>query len=86
MENRFYSDSNINHYSYKIDHYTSPEGLLGILEDNSLRFTIVFFLNDKFEFRYTYNLLLEILPNIQQDIDETLLESLRIRAKYVTDE
>lgn len=34
IENRFYSDSNINHYSYKIDHYTSPEGLLGILEDN----------------------------------------------------
>lgn len=86
IENRFFSNSDINHYSYDIYHYTSPEGLLGILENNSLRFTNAFFLNDKSEFRYTYKLLLEILPSIQQDIDEALFESLRIRAEYVTEE
>ena len=86
IENRFFSDSSINHYSCDIYHYTSPEGLLGILENNSLRFTNAFFLNDKSEFRYTYKLLLEILPNIQQDIDETLFGELRKRAKYVTEE
>ena len=86
IENKFFSDNNINHYSYDIYHYTSPEGLLGILDNNSLRFTNAFFLNDKSEFRYTYKLLLEILPSIQQDIDKTLFESLRTRAEYVTGE
>lgn len=80
----FFNNRKINHYAYEIYHYTSPDGLKGILESNSLHFTHTYFLNDKSELVYTYVLILEILPNLKNKLDEELYKVLFDRAEYVT--
>lgn len=67
-----------------IYHYTSLEGLHGILTTNSLHFTNIYFLNDKTEMIYTYKLLLELIPQLETEVDNELLKSIKNRAEYVT--
>lgn len=80
----FFKDTNISKYAYDIYHYTSPDGLLGILESNSFRFTHIYFLNDKSELRYTYDLLLELIEKQKANLNNNLYEQIRKRAEYVT--
>ena len=44
-----------------IYHYTSPEGILGIIESNSLWATDINYLNDSSELRYIYGLVERIV-------------------------
>lgn len=53
-------------------HYTNQAGLRGIIENKSLWFTDIFFLNDATEFEYTFTL-------VQEELDK------RITRKYITD-
>lgn len=87
FEYDFFKDTSYQPYVSDLYHYTSPEGLLGILQGNSLRFTHIYFLNDKSEMIYTYNLLLQdVLKDLKSSINESLLKAIEGRAKYVTNE
>ncbi|MCR5260737.1 MAG: DUF2971 domain-containing protein [Candidatus Gastranaerophilales bacterium] len=65
-------------------HYTSPRALRGILKSNNLWFSNIYFLNDTSEMKYTYWLILEILPNIKKDLDEDFYKKIVERAEYMT--
>lgn len=84
IEYHFLKNNNINHFTSDIYHYTPPEGLLGILENDSLHFTNIYFLNDKSELRYTYNLILELLKELKTELNPNLYELIQKRAQYVT--
>lgn len=60
----------------KIYHYTSPEGLYGIIENSSLRFSDIQFLNDKSEYNHISKPLKiafnELKESIPFDYDEIL--------------
>ena len=87
FEYDFFKDTSYQPYVSDLYHYTSPEGLLGILQGNSLSFTHIYFLNDKSEMIYTYNLLLQdVLKDLKSSINESLLKAIEDRAKYVTNE
>jgi hypothetical protein len=47
--------------SLHVYHYTTQKGLKGIIENKSLQFTNMFFLNDASEFKYTIDLAKEVL-------------------------
>jgi Protein of unknown function (DUF2971) len=49
-------------------HYTTQNGLIGIIEKRSLWFTNIFYLNDASEYRYTYDLVEEELNKKEQNI------------------
>ena len=68
----------------KLYHYTSPKALRGILKSNKLWFSNIYFLNDISEMRYTYYLLLEILPKIKNELDGEFYEKIKGRAEYMT--
>ncbi len=57
-------------------HYTNQAGLCGIIENKSLWFTDVFFLNDATEFDYTFKLVKEELQNRINDSQSRVLASL----------
>lgn len=84
LRKTFFLDTNILHFATPIYHYTSPEGLEGILTSNSLHFTNIYFLNDKSEMIYTHELLKKILPDLQNEINPELLQEINKRADYVT--
>lgn len=86
IEYHFSKNNNINHFASDIYHYTSPEGLLGILENDSLHFTNIYFLNDKSELRYTYNLILELLKELKTELAPKIYDLIQERAQYVTSE
>lgn len=80
----FFKNYDIPHFSHYIYHYTSPTGLYGILNSNSLWFTNIYFLNDKSERFYTHRLILKILPELKSKIDSRLYEILEGYSEYVT--
>jgi len=49
-------------------HYTTPDGLMGIVQTNRLWATNIRYLNDFTEFRYTHNLLREITDMILKKV------------------
>ena len=67
-----------------IYHYTSLNGLYGILTSNSLYFTNIYFLNDKVEMIYTYKVILELLPDLEQTMNDELYQKIKERAEYHT--
>jgi hypothetical protein len=48
-------------------HYTTPEGLTGIIESNSLWATDVFYLNDLTEFMYGINIARRIIIRVTRN-------------------
>lgn len=50
-------------------HYTTPEGLTGIIEENSLWATDVFYLNDSMEFMHGINIAREIIKQKMLSFD-----------------
>jgi hypothetical protein len=84
LDYHFFKFENLDYYVDKIYHYTSPEGLLGILENNSLHFSHMLCLNDKCEQKYTYELILEVLNEQKQYLEEELYNLIRSRAEYTT--
>lgn len=54
-------------------HYTTQKGLLGICKSRTLWTTNIYYLNDSKEFKYSYDLLLEILQN-KSDHEDISLE------------
>lgn len=65
-------------------HYTSPKALRGILKSNNLWFSNIYFLNDTSEMRYTYFLILDLLPSLKKDLDEEFYKKILERAEYMT--
>lgn len=60
----------------KIYHYTSPEGLKGILESNTLRFTDCQFLNDRSEFVYIRKSLEKAMEELGDQLDDRLVQAI----------
>ena len=63
-------------------HYTSPEGFLGILKSQNVRFTDIRYMNDKSEGIYFIKFLLEYLennkgiyPNVEEIVNDMLKEN-----------
>ncbi len=48
-------------------HYTSPEGLLGIINSKSIRFTDCQFMNDRSEYTHIIDLLDKVYNNLKQE-------------------
>ena len=69
MHNDVLKDLFKNDTDYSIYHYTSPEGLQGIIESNKLRFTNRIYLNDKMEGKYSLDLLMNNYDSIINDED-----------------
>ena len=86
-QEKFHSDFEKNNkyinYHGDIFHYTSPEGLIGIIENKNLWFTNIYFLNDNNEIFYTYKLILKLLSEPNLDIDEQLKEMIIGRCNYM---
>ena len=57
----------------KIYHYTSAEGLMGIVQNKELWFTNIYFLNDNQEVFYTYNLLLDLIKELKGSIKKNYI-------------
>lgn len=51
-----------------IYHYTSVDGIIGILKNKELWFTNIYFLNDNQELFYTYKLINEVVKEIKNNI------------------
>lgn len=85
QEENFISDFSKNskyHWSYhEIYHYTSGEGLIGIMRDKELWFTNIYFLNDNNELLYTYKLIKNLVDNL--DIEKDLKELIIGRCNYI---
>ena len=80
----YFNEENQKKVPKELYHYTSPKALRGILKSNNLWFSNIYFLNDKSEMKYTYLLILEILPNIKNDLDSEFYKKILARAEYMT--
>lgn len=79
----FEKNSRYARYHGDIFHYTSPEGLIGIIENKNLWFTNIYFLNDNNEIFYTYKLILKLLAELNLDIDEQFKQLIKNRCGYM---
>ena len=70
----------------KIYHYTSAEGLMGIVQNKELWFTNIYFLNDNQEVFYTYNLLLDLIEELKGSIKRELYKHIEDRCNCVLSE
>lgn len=68
---------------YYVYHYTSPEGLEGIIRTNSLHFTNIYFLNDNTEIIHTYKILNDLLPSLKNEINEKLYIEIENRVNEI---
>ena len=59
----FHNEKAIKQYNGNLYHYTTPQGLIGILENQKLWATEFSFLNDASELSYGMNLSIEVLEN-----------------------
>lgn len=66
-------------------HYTSQEGLLGILSTKRMWATNIFYLNDSAEYTYALNLIRDVLEECEptEALDMVLIEELKERFKIV---
>lgn len=60
-----------------IYHYTSPEGILGILTNHTLWLSEITYMNDESEITYTFDLLTDILAQNNNEICQTFKDSLK---------
>lgn len=69
----FHNEKAIHEYTGNLYHYTTPQGLVGILENQKLWATEYSFLNDASELNYGMTLSIELLEKeIQKDSNDTL--------------
>ena len=66
-----------------IYHYTSVDGIIGILKNKELWFTNIYFLNDNQELFYTYKLINEVVKEIKNDLSKTFYEKIKARKNYL---
>lgn len=64
----------------KLWHYTSSEGLKGIVESNYLRFAEALFMNDASETRYGMGVFVEALKTVASETDRKYLDEIRTLA------
>lgn len=64
-------------------HYTSSNGLKGILDSKALWFSHIDYLNDEGECRYTYTLLQNVLGEIGRSIDKKFAKDLKGRCEHM---
>lgn len=69
-----------------IYHYTSVDGIIGILKNKELWFTNIYFLNDNQELFYTYKLINEVVKEIKNDLSKTFYEKIKARKNYLLSE
>ncbi|DAA98904.1 TPA: hypothetical protein CPT88_00580 [Candidatus Gastranaerophilales bacterium HUM_8] len=67
-----------------IYHYTSPEGILGILTNHTLWLSEITYMNDESEITYTFDLLTDILAQNNDEICQTFKDSLEAKIKTRT--
>ena len=53
-------------------HYTSQNGLLGIINENSIRATDILYLNDSTEYTYAFNLMHEKINELIKELPESI--------------
>lgn len=80
----YFKNENPKEIPAELYHYTSPKALRGILKSNNLWFSNIYFLNDKSEMKYTYLLILEILPNLKKELNTEFYKKILERAEYMT--
>ena len=71
MEKFYKSDFSSSEYAKVIRdiyHYTSVDGIIGILRNKELWFTNIYFLNDNQELFYTYKLIDEVIKEIKKEL------------------
>jgi hypothetical protein len=71
-----------------IYHYTKPEKLLGIVENGTLRFSNVLYLNDKAEVAYSYKLIINLIdetPNLNSDLFNKIKKHFADKYKHIVD-
>ena len=81
-----FSSSKYAKFVHDIYHYTSVEGIIGILRNKELWFTNIYFLNDNQELFYTYKLIDEVLTEIQNDLSKAFLTRIKNRKNYLLSE
>ncbi len=69
-----------------IYHYTSVDGIIGILRNKELWFTNIYFLNDNQELFYTYKLIDEVTKEIKKELSETFYKKIKARQNYLLSE
>lgn len=71
---KFFESSSLRHFFGQqkdtLVHYTSAEGLLGILKSNKLRFTEASCLNDELEGNIIFDILKELLPQYETEFKD----------------
>ena len=77
MHNDVLSNLSEDFTDYDIYHYTSPEGLQGIIESNKLRFTNRIYLNDKMEGKHALDLLVQAYDEIIEDMHPDKEEAIK---------
>lgn len=71
-----------------IYHYPKPEKLLGIVENGTLRFSNVLYLNDKAEVAYSYKLIINLIdetPNLNSDLFNKIKKHFADKYKHIVD-
>lgn len=69
-----------------IYHYTSVDGIIGILRNKELWFTNIYFLNDNQELFYTYKLIDEVTKEIKKDLKDAFYKKIKARQNYLLSE
>jgi len=71
----------------KLYHYTSPEGLIGIISDNCIRATDIFYVNDSEEFMRGVNIAKEMIEQLydsKEGDEKKRLERFRKDLSYIS--
>lgn len=83
LQGKFAKDkTNIN--TPTIYHYTSPDGVLGILTTHKLWLSEITYMNDESEITYTFDLLKNILNENSDNISQSFREAIEKRVKKRT--
>lgn len=77
------SDVKTSNLSDKVYHYTSAEGLKGIIENNCLWFSDIEYLNDETEIKYVYNIILDLIKDNNLNLHERLYQFIINRCDYI---
>lgn len=86
MEKFYKSDFSSSEYAKVIRdiyHYTSIDGIIGILRNKELWFTNIYFLNDNQELFYTYKLIDEVIKEIKKELSNAFYEKIKARKNYL---
>ena len=78
-----YSDSEYAVIEKTIYHYTSAEGLIGIIKNQELWFTNIYFLNDNNEIFYTYRLIEDIIKELKDELVPKFHKKIKERCQYI---